>query len=735
MRRYGIVRSFLFITLSVFYSSYGFANTESADTGTCNPPLFTSTVTDKLDTDKTRIAADSTQLDEKQTIFEGDVVITQNDRRISSDKASHIKESGDLKLFGNVQVEADGIQFSAESGHFNINNDVGELNQARYYLNENAMRGTANTVLTKTTDDTITQLFDTSLTSCPPQKQDWLLSAKAIELNHNEEYGSADDVVIEFMDVPFFYTPYMEFPIGDKRRSGLLFPEWSSSDRRGFELIVPWYWNIAPNMDATLAPHFMEKRGTQLDSKFRFLTHTTTGELNSAFLARDDVTREKRYHTEYKQHTRIINGLNLNIDIRDVSDTDYFDDFNNSLSDTSQTHLNRSAALSYAINTWRSRLLIQSYETVDANILTANRPYRKLPQLTINGSELLTDSNLRFQMQSEWIAFDHEDSSRTTGSRLHLSPGLDWLFQGASWYAQPAIEIHHTQYDVVDGNDNHITLNNRTVPISSFDTGIVLERTLSNGLLQTLEPRLYYLHAPLRDQSDIPIFDSSIPTFSFAQLFRNNRFNGKDRIGDANQLTTAISTRLIDPANGDEFLRGSIGQITYFDDRRVSIDNTVSSQSQSDLIAELSTRWRHWQARASAQWDTDTDRNVRQNFQLQYQSDKHRIFNLAQRKRRSDNSVDDIDQTDVSFVSPLTDNTILYGRWNYSHAEHQDIDIIAGLGYESCCWSLQLLAQRQRLSNTEYDNTFMLQLVLKGLGSVTGNRLENTLQNAITGYR
>lgn len=686
---------------------------------------------------QTLISADSSRIGDALTVFEGDVVIRQGQRSIVTDMASYDKTDGELVLGGNIRLDTDNMQFRAKRANINTNHRNAVLQQTEYIIDASNLYGSADEVFIDDDDTLLTTLQQSTLTSCRPEQQDWLLSADTIVLNHNDQYGSADHVVIEFMGVPFFYTPYLAFPIGDKRRSGLLIPEWSDSTSRGFELVLPWYWNIAPNQDATLAPRIMQNRGLQLDVQYRFLTRSTRGELKSAYLANDKITGEKRYRILYKQTSRLSERLRLKLDIQDVSDVNYFADFSNSLSDTSQTHINRSAELLYRYSNWNSRLRVQSYETVNPGIALANRPYRKLPQWTITGTESLTDNGLQLAMKSEWVQFEHDDSSKTTGSRLHIAPTLSWPLLSSAAYIRPAVQLNYTRYNVQGGNGNATDTSSRSLMVSSLDSGLLLERRLDNGLLQTLEPRLFYLYAPFRDQSTLPVFDSNIPTFSFAQLFRNNRFNGIDRIGDANQLTTALSTRLIDPANGNEYFRASLGGIFYFDDRRVSLDNVITEDKTSDLIAELSGNWRNWQTRASIQWNTDIDRSERQNFMLHYQSDNRHIFNLAWRQQAGNNSSGEIEQTDVSFVTPLSPRTVAFARWKYSLVEKQDIDLIFGLGYENCCWSLQILTQRQRLGGTadEYDNSFMFQLVLKGLGSVSGDRLSNTLKNAITGYQ
>jgi len=292
--------------------------------------------------------------------------------------------------------------------------------------------------------------------------------------------------------------------------------------------------------------------------------------------------------------------------------------------------------------------------------------------------------------------------------------------------------LSHIGYQLDDNSEPDAV----NVITTSLDAGLLFERNIAGDMIQTLEPRLYYLNTPFKDQSLAPNFDSNIPTLNFSQLFRQNRFIGGDRVSDANQLTTALSTRIIDTASGDEYLQASIGQVLYFEDRKVSLSGTVETDDRSDLVAELGSRWRDWNFRASWQWDEDTSSSERQNFRLRYQSDHNKLFNLAYRRQDNVIATSAIEQSDVSFVTPLTDSVSLYARWNYSFIEHNDIDVIGGIGYDSCCWSLRVIAQRNRISDTtdEFDNSIQFQLVPKGLGSVSGNRLTSTLSNAIPGY-
>ena len=300
------------------------------------------------------------------------------------------------------------------------------------------------------------------------------------------------------------------------------------------------------------------------------------------------------------------------------------------------------------------------------------------------------------------------------------------------------MKFNLTQYDVGTVAGSTQEVNDLSLPISSIDAGLFFERPLENGYQQTLEPRLYFLNVPFEDQSGTPLFDTSIPNFSVAQLFRDNRFIGGDRIGDANQLTVALSSRILNTRSGDELLRASIGQIFYFDDRRVSLDGSVDTANQSDMIAELDTNIGHWQGNIDLQWDTTHSELSQENYFLHYRADSRSIFNIGYRKRLKDQQID-IEQTDTSFVYPFNMNYSGFFRWNYSLKDNKDIDTIAGIAYDSCCWSIQVLGQRRIQNSTSaddaYDNSILVQFVFKGLGSLSGNKARTTLEQSIYGYR
>ena len=693
------------------------------------PPLFTG-----KDQGKINISADRTLSNSQgMSTFQGHVVIEKHELRITADKASYNQSSENISLDGNVHVDTNNMAINADMGQLSKEKQSSFFEGVEFQIEKNNMRGKAASI--SANKDNNTELKNTSITSCNLKDPDWRLNADNISLNHEEEYGSAEDVVLRFMEVPFLYIPYMEFPIGDRRRSGLLAPEIGNSSSRGSELTIPWYWNIAANHDAILAPHLMSRRGTQLDMQYRFLTEISNGQMDAAYLNNDKITEDSRYQFQYQQHTQFTSDLNMDIDVQDVSDTDYFNDFSNNLSTSSTTHLNRNLKLNFNKKYWRSYFLAKTYKTLDTNILISDRPYRKLPQLGLQGDQPITDSGLAFTLDTEWIDFDHEDDTVITGSRFRFTPGVHWPVEGSFWFIDPAIKFSHTSYKVEDGSSIKQNHEDRNLPVSSLDAGLFFERELDSGLIHTLEPRLYYLNVPFRDQSLLPNFDTQSSVFSTALLFRDNRFNGGDRIGDTDQLTLALSSRLISSETGHEYLRASIGQISYFEDRQVSITGVIEDNNKSDIMAELSANVNNWSMSASTQWDTDINQSQRGNFLVHYQSDSKHIFNLG---LRSDSSITpEIRQTDLSFIAPISNSYSAFGRWNYSLENDHDIESIAGISYDSCCWSVQLMAQRslKYINNIEeYDNTFMVQLVFKGLGSVSGNKVSDTLEHAILGY-
>lgn len=690
----------------------------------------------EADKDATRISA--RQIENAAgnvSIFTGDVLIERDQLRLQADQVSYERDRQLLNINGNIHIDAGSMSISADQGWLNIENNSGAFSNSRYFLPQAHFRG--NTPSLSFENNKQTLLIDSSYTSCPENREDWRLDTGYLELNHETQTGTAKHAVLWFKSVPILYTPYISFPLGEERRSGFLMPSFGTSGSSGFEMSIPWYWNIAPNHDALFTPHYMRKRGTQLITNYRYLTHSSKGELDVEYLDNDELLDLERYLIKFQNHSDIGSDLDLDVLINDVSDIDYLNDMGSNINISNITHLERSAKFSYYAGPWRMNILGQSYETIDDTIAVDSRPYRRLPQLTLAGTDDVFNDKMTWSLSSQWVDFMHDSETKNTGQRFDVYPKISLPFGGHAWFMTPSIGWRLTQYDVIDGTQTALDITDRELSIASLDSGLFFERDVADGkYIQTLEPRLYYLNIPYEDQSAIPLFDTGEADFSFSQLFRENRFNGIDRIGDANQLTVAISSRLLNKQHGDELLSLNLGQIFYYDDRQVQLDNIPVTDNSSDIISELRSAMGNWSTRLTAQWDPERDKTDKRSMQLKYQPESHKIINLGYRFRRDlADETNNLEQTDFSFIWPVTSVYSVLGRWNYSVTEKRDIETLFGIEYDSCCWAMRIVAQRFLRDDDSHDSSLMFQLIFKGLGSVTDKRATNVIKNAILGYQ
>ncbi|MDQ7017462.1 MAG: LPS assembly protein LptD, partial [Gammaproteobacteria bacterium] len=580
--------------------------------------------------------------------------------------------------------------------------------------------------------------------TCLASQEDWVVVAKEMVLNPNTEVGTAKHAYLSFKGVPFLYTPFFSFPLGESRKSGFLAPVIENSSSRGLEVNAPYYWNIKPQADATLTPRWMSERGTQILSEMRYLDRWGDWYLDADYLDRDQkLNNEKRYFYRLRHNALIDRRWHTSIDAGEVSDKGYFNDLGNRLSVATVTHLERRADVAYHADRYILSSRIQNFQTLDDSIVVARRPYQRMPQLNFDGRfpDLLQGS-LKYDVDVELVRFDRENSD--TGLRFDSTSKVSWPYRKTAGFFTPSLSLRHSQYALnrVSAGAQQIQ---RTVPLLSLDAGLYFDREpASKGEpLQVLEPRLYYLNAPFTSQDEIPLFDSSQLGFSYAQLFRNNRFTGGDRVADANQLSAGLTYRLIDSDNGQEMMSGSLGQIYYFADREVTLRPTqeVDVRSQSDLIAEAKGRFsQNWSVNTAFLLNADTGNADRVDFQFRYRRDNEHIANVrylfsqtAQEKVLSE-------QVDLAMRWPLSKQWRVMARWNYSLKEEKVLDSFAGLEYESCCWLLRLVGREflnvvnGRILDDQTQTALYAQLVLKGLAPV-GQGPRKLLEDGIIGYR
>ncbi|MDD3518538.1 MAG: LPS assembly protein LptD [Chromatiales bacterium] len=658
--------------------------------------------------------------------LEGDVLLRRDNQRLSADRATYHHAEGRAEATGNVVYEDTEVTIRGSAAEVRFEQDRARFVDADYRIHALHARGDAMGI--EQLSPTLYTLESASYTTCDAGREAWLLSGKQVRLDRERGEGTARDVTLRFQGVPILYTPWIRFPIDDQRRSGVLLPRFGGSDKTGLDIEIPYYWNIAPNYDATLGARLLGSRGLMARGEFRYLIPRGEGTLNLDYLPDDREYGEARHQVAWQHRGPLTRSLWLDVDVNDVSDAAYFQDLGNSLDVASTTHLERRADLRYAGTLanghWSLLGRAQGYQTIDPRIAGPSRPYQRLPQLLFDGR---WGGHTELHLRGEWVRFEREDS--LTGNRLDLYPELSLPWRRPGWHLVPGIGYRYTQYDLDPLAPVTDERPSRGLPVVSVDGGLHFERRTGNGL-QTLEPRLYYLYVPQRDQDDLPIFDTGRLDFGFDQLFRNERFSGADRMGDANQLTAALTTRLLD-ASGQERLRAGIGQVFHFEDREVTLPGEdPDTTGRSSLVAEA--QWRpapHWLTRATLVWNEDAELVDKGVAQVQYRPGGGRVVNLAY--RHLDQA---LEQTDLSFAWPLGPRWGLVGRWNYSLQDRRDLELLAGVEHESCCWRLAVVARRYVTDDGgAYNNGVYFQLTLKGLTSL-GNRIGDLLGDGIPGY-
>ncbi len=656
----------------------------------------------------------------------GGVMLRHADKLAGADTARFEAEGRAIYLEGGVRFEDPQTRVISRSAMLEYDSGRIRFEGAAFSLNDSSSRGSADRLEINRSGELL--LNDVEYTTCPPGSDDWLLQGDAIDLDTVEGKGTARDVKLRFKGVPILYSPYLSFPIGDARKSGMLTPEIGSSGRNGNEIRVPFYWNMAPNYDATITTRILTDRGLQLGTQFRYLTRRDLGTLTADYLPDDDILDESRHQVNFVHRTLFDNGWRNRINFREVSDSQYFEDLGGSLSISSLTHLDRSVRFDYFTDNLYLFGRVQDYQTIDDAIQPDDEPYRRVPQLLASAS--WSAYSLRLGVDGELVNFDRDVG--VTGWRLNAAPSVSMPISRPGWFITPEVALDHTRYDLSDTEPGQDTGPTRTVPIASLDTGMVLERSMARaGRVQTIEPRLLYVYVPFRSQDDLPVFDTITPDINLVQLFRKNRFLGVDRIGDTDQLSVGITSRILDVSSGSELMSATVGQTRYFRDRDVALPGmSAETLDSSDYIAEVRFLvWENINFDFGHQWSTGDDGTAKSEARLQYRPQRDKILNLAYRFRRNS-----IEQGDLSWSWPLATQWNFVGRYNFSFRDNDVLEQFFGLEYESCCWGLRLVS-RKHLSTRDgtRDSSFGLQLVLKGMTSV-GSAADKLLERGILGY-
>ncbi len=656
------------------------------------------------------------------------VVLRRSDFTLEAQRADYDPAQRALALAGRVRYGGPDADVESERAEFSYDQGRVRFEDARFGLMSGGSRGEAGLLQIDRSGEL--RLEDVSYTTCPPDDDDWMLLGEQIRLDTAEGVGTARDVRLEFMGVPILYAPWLSFPISPARKSGFLIPDVGSSGRSGTDVSMPYYWNIAPNYDATITPRFMTRRGLQLATELRMLTRNSRGFAEFEYLPSDDETGEDRSYMNLQNRTIMAERVRALLDVRAVSDDNYFEDLGGSLSEASRTHLNQSLSFDYPGRHWYLAADFRQFQTIDSAITAEDEPYRQLPRLTASGHWPAIGTGVSWGIDSELSYFDRDTG--LTGWRLNARPGIEYSLERPGLFLRPAIDIDHVSYslgETAPGQDDRLS---RTLPIYSLDMGAIFERSIERrGWIQTLEPRALYVHIPYTAQSDLPVFDTIEPDLNLIQVFRKNRFVGPDRLADTDQVNLGVTTRLLDAGSGREVLRATVGQIRYLSDQGVSLPGLepVSADS-SDYIAELGFDiYGSWNLDLGHQWNSDTDTTTRSEIRLQYRPQEDRVLNFAYRFRRGT-----VEQADVSWSWPVGERWNLVGRYNYSLRDDTTLERFFGVEYESCCWAVRLVTRRyiSRRDSTA-DSSIAIQLELKGMTSV-GDPADKLLERGILGY-
>jgi len=635
-----------------------------------------------------------------------------------------------LLLDGSVRYEDAGTLVESNSAEFSYGLGLIRFEGARFSLGEGDAHGTADAL--EVNQQGRLELDGVSYTTCPPESNDWVIEAKSIDLDTRSGVGTARGMKLRFQGVPILYSPYLSFPIGDARKSGMLSPRFGSTRRSGSEILVPFYWNIAPNYDATITPRLLTDRGSQLQTQFRYLTSTMTGRAFVEYLPSDNMFNDSRTMMQLQHRSLFVNGWRNRIEFREVSDSQYFEDLGGSLSVSSITHLNRSINFDFQTDTLSFFGQVQDYQTLDEAILPSDEPYQRLPQLQLSGNWPGKWLGIRLGFNGELVNFQRDVG--VTGWRLNLAPEIELPISRPGWFITPAVAFDYTRYELKDTLPGEPETLSRDLPISSLDLGMVLERAMNNSngdRIQTLEPRLLYVHVPHRDQSDLPIFDTITPDLNLIQLYRKNRFLGVDRIADTDQLSFGLTSRILDVSSGKELITATIGQTRYLSASGVSLPGEpIITGDTSDFIAEVRfMMFDNLNFDIGHQWGEKDRGTTQSQARMQYRPSNNKILNLSYRFRR-----DSLEQGDVSWSWPVSSRWNFVGRYNYSFKDSKSLEQFFGLEYESCCWGLRLVSRRHiSTRDGSRDSSIGLQLVLKGMSSV-GNSADKMLERGILGY-
>lgn len=703
-----------------------------------------------------------------ETIVEGNAELRRGDTVIRAKRLEYNQATDRAKATGDVRINKAGNVFEGPQLELEVEAFQGFFNQPRYRFLANDAYGEADRV--DFIDDKRAVVRNGTYTTCqrkpgPSWMPDWILRASTLSLDQEEQTGYATGVRLDFMGVPILPVPALSFPLGDERKSGVLPPTIGLDNRSGLELTVPYYWNIAPNRDATIYPTLMTRRGVDLGAEFRYLEPGYYGTVRGNFLPNDRLRDRDRWgfagtHYQPSINVPVLGSTSLNLNLNRVSDDDYWRDFSRSSASLTQRLLVNEGSLGWNWSGISFSGRVQRWQTlqdVDDPIVP---PYDRAPQLTARHSKNNLWQGFDTNVEADYTHFSHAvpDLVRNTfpnqaevtqpdGQRSFLFAQVSRPWQAPGWFVVPKAQVHSRYYTfdapLATGRKDA----NVTVPTFSLDSGLILERPTSlfgRNFVQTLEPRAFYVYTPFRDQNYLPNYDTAQLDFNFATIYTENAFSGHDRIADNNLLTLGVTTRYLDPDTGAEAAKFGVAQRLRFDDQRVTLPGgSPVSERLSDLLFGASLTYSpKWSVDGTVQYNPKTDESIRSTLGVRFNPGSYRVVSAAYRRQQGQSEA-----LDIGWQWPLNDlwgdkgqnlgpgmgegegRWYSVGRLNYSLRDKRLVDGIIGLEYDAGCWLGRIVFERLQAGTDQANKRILFQLEFVGFSRLGSNALQTLKQN------
>ncbi len=666
---------------------------------------------------------------------EGGVEFRQGETSVYTEYLKFNREFGRVEAEGGVRLGQGADRFNGTRLQYSTTDHTGVLEDPSFLMRrKQTARGGAERI--EFLGPNRFRLSGAHFTTCEPGNDDWRIEARQLDLDYDEEDAVARGARLRFLDTTILRTPYFSFPLNNRRRSGILAPQFSQNSLRGAELGLPFYWNIAPEQDAVITPTLMSKRGEQLKTQYRYLGASYGGALRLEYMPEDRVLRQSRTGYSLQHEQRFTPQLVGRVDMNHVSDDRYLVDLYSEVRQVSASNLQRDGYLQYTSSIGGTGLQmqgrVQRYQTLQDPLAPIVPPYHRLPQLNFSLTRNDIGAWLDAAAPLEYVRFRHD--TLVEGERSSFNPVLSAPLLGPGYFVTPKLGARTAHYSLTRAAPGQPERQSLSVPWISLDSGLVFEREAQWGggqLTQTLEPRLYYVYAPYRAQEQAPLFDTVLADFNYAQLFSENRFVGGDRFGDANQLTAALTSRFLD-ARGVERLRATIGQRYYFANERVGLTmaTPLRTSPESDWLASVGGRVaRNWSFDGTLQYNPRDSRSERYGAQLRYSPEIAKVLNLSYRYNR-----DLLRQADLSAQWPVTAGWYAIGRYNYSLRDARVLEALGGVEYNGGCWVFRAVVQRIQAATDVSSKAIFFQLEFNGFGQIGSNETVNLFKRNVPGY-